>query len=81
MRADVQQDQRRSVGQGADPRAEDTHCLVDALETRSAVRSLKSDFGVGDGFTAADVFAGTGTRMTPLSGGMNWLLGLFGSIV
>ena len=38
-------------------------------------------FGVGEGFGVVAVFAGTGTSMTPLSGGMNWLLGLFGSIV
>ena len=36
------------------------------------------DFGVG--LAEVFVFAGTGTRITPLSGGMNWL-GLFGSIV
>ena len=37
-------------------------------------------FGVGAGFAAVFVFAGTGTRITPLSFGMNWL-GLFGSMV
>lgn len=40
-------------------------------------------FGVGEGFTFAliiVVFAGTGTKITPLSFGINWL-GLFGSIV
>lgn len=36
--------------------------------------------GVGVGFAVVLVFAGTGTKITWPSGGMNWL-GLFGSIV